>query len=454
MNQQVQPLPTGKMIIYASGMMGWSIMSNILAVMMIYFYLPPNNSGMSELVPQTVLLGIFNVISLIAAGGRLFDGITDPLVAYFSDKSKRKLGRRIPFMRWGVFPSFLFLVLIFIPLSSEPGSQNVVWLSITNLMFFLSITLYIVPYNALLPELGTTPAAKIKLSTILGVAYVLGIVMSSSTPTVASLYQNVFGIQDYRVALQWSIGTWSAFGFIAMALPAFLLNEKKYIIAKPATIPLLTAIRQTFRNRNFLAFIAADFAFYFAVAIIANSLLYYVKVLLLLDEGIGVYVMGIMVGTSLLFYPFMTKLDRRFGKKKLIIFGLLMMGVMLSGSWFLGKMPFAPEVQIYGFAVLMSLPMALLMVLPTALLAELADLDGKTTGQQKEGLYFAVRNMSMKTGQTLGIALFAMLTLMGKDPGEDLGIRLTGVFGMGFCLLGGFLFMLFNEKELYKDDQN
>lgn len=445
-------LPFSRLLIYTSGMMGWSILSNILAVMLIYYYLPPANSGMVELVPQTTIWGIFNIISLIAAGGRLFDGITDPLVAYWSDRTNTRLGRRIPFLRAGVVPSFVFLVLIFTPITAAASGWNVAWLAVTNILFFLSITLYIVPYNALLPELARSPAEKVRMSTILSVGYVLGIVLSSSTPTLADFFQNTFGIVDRRIAMQWSIGSWSAFGFICMLLPAFFLEEKKYCTSQPATVPLKLALGQTLRNRNFLAFIAADFAFYFAVAIIATSLLYYVKVLLLLEEGIGVYVMGTMVGASLLFYPFMNRLDKRFGKKKLIVFGLVFLGFCFAGTWFLGRMPIAPTAQIFGFAIVTSLPVALLMILPTALLAELANHDAQQTGQQKEGLYFAVRNLSMKIGQTLGIALFSMLTLWGKDPGNDLGIRMNGVVGFGFCMLGAGLFLLFDEKDLRRRD--
>ena len=72
------------------------------------------------------------------------------------------------------------------------------------------------------------------------------------------------------------------------------------------------------------------------------------------------------------------------------------------------------------------------------------------TGQQKEGLYYAVRSFFQKLGQTLGIMIFAILTLYGKDPGNDLGIRLTGVFGMILCLMAAIVFYGFDEEGLQK----
>ena len=35
----------------------------------------------------------------------------------------------------------------------------------------------------------------------------------------------------------------------------------------------------------------------------------------------------------------------------------------------------------------------------------------------------------------MGIALFAFLTAYGKDPGNDLGLRLNGICGFALCLV-------------------
>ena len=38
---------------YACGMLGWSIITNIITVMLIYIYQPPNNASLSPLVSRT-----------------------------------------------------------------------------------------------------------------------------------------------------------------------------------------------------------------------------------------------------------------------------------------------------------------------------------------------------------------------------------------------------------------
>jgi hypothetical protein len=66
-------LPFSKQIAYAAGMMGWSIMWNIVIVMLPYFYLPPKNSGLVPLVPQLMIFGLFNIMAVILASGRFVD---------------------------------------------------------------------------------------------------------------------------------------------------------------------------------------------------------------------------------------------------------------------------------------------------------------------------------------------------------------------------------------------
>lgn len=440
-----QPLSVWRQLGYAFGMLGWSIMINIIAVMLIYFYIPPNNSGMEQLIPQATVFGIFTLLSLIAASGRLFDAVTDPLIAYWSDRFHHPRGRRIPFMRAAILPSVLFGILVFLPLEYQESYSNVWWLAAIQAGFYLSLTVYIIPYNALLPELAPGPAAKVRLSTWLSLAFVLGIILSSQTPAMADLIQEWAHVANRHVAFQLAIGSLYILGGIFMLIPLFSIDEQRDCYGQPATIPLREAFRHILTHRNFLVFIVADFSYFVSITIISSGMLYFVKVLLFLKEGIGGAVMGVMVLFSLLFYPLVVRLANRVEKRKLVIWSLLSLGVVMLGIFFLGKIPLPPRVQIFGFALLVAVPTAFLGILPYALIAEIAEQDGNHTGQQKEAMFFAVRNFSTKLGQTVGIMAFAILTLLGKDPFDDLGIRLAAVFGGALCILAGLIFTRFEE---------
>ena len=433
---------------YACGMLGWSILTNIIGVMLIYFYLPPSNSGLVALVPQTLVFGIFTILAVIAASGRLVDAISDPLIAYWSDQFQSKWGRRIPFMAVALIPAVVFCILIYLPYDYFASDANIWWLCGVQVGFYLFMTAYIIPYNALLPELAPDSESKVKLSTWLSFTFVLGVIISSQTPGLADVIQANFNMESRQVAMQWAIGAQCILGGIFMMIPLFVIDESIHCRGVPTTLPFWKAFQQIKGNRNFLYFIVADFAYFVSLTIISSSLLYILRSLLYLEEYIGGQVMGVLVLVSLLFYPSVVKLARSMGKRKLILYALWFQGILLMAIFWMGRVPIHPKLQIFGFAILSAVPAAFLGILPFAIIAEIAEEDARETGQQKEAMYFAIRNFSTKLGQTFGITIFAILTIFGKDPGDDFGIRLVGVFGGVLCLVAGLIFLRFKEVKL------
>src|SRR3954467_15211656 len=104
-------LSLSKKLAYTSGMTGWSILINLISVILVYFYIPPQNSGLPLLVAQITIFGVFNGIALVTAGGRFLDALYDPFIAQRSDNSSHPAGRRLPFMKWALLPSALFCFL-------------------------------------------------------------------------------------------------------------------------------------------------------------------------------------------------------------------------------------------------------------------------------------------------------------------------------------------------------
>ena len=96
-------LTKGKMWCFAIGQFGWSLLSALITNWLVYFYQPDADSiasGQTLFIPQgRVILGIATVIGGIAALVRVFDAVTDPMIANMSDRSTNPRGRRIPFMQ-------------------------------------------------------------------------------------------------------------------------------------------------------------------------------------------------------------------------------------------------------------------------------------------------------------------------------------------------------------------
>jgi GPH family glycoside/pentoside/hexuronide:cation symporter len=442
-----EKLPLRKQFAYAAGMMGWSMMTNIIIVMLPYFYLPPSNAGLIPLVPQLLVLGVLNIMSIIAASGRLVDAFYDPFIASRSDKSKSPKGRRIPFMKIAIFPAALFCCLSFQPLVHGESIHNAYWLTATLILFFVSATTYIIPYNALLPEMADSPAEKVRLSSFQQVGFVLGIIISALVNNFADLVQSGFHISSRDTAVQITVAGLCLLAGLIMVIPVIAIDEKRYSNSKPSHLALWPAIRKTFGNRNFSFYLVSDFSYYMALSIISSGILYFVTVLLRLPESEGGLLMGVMVLGSLFFYPLINVLALRWGKKPMVLLAFAVLSLIFVAIYFLGKFPAPAQVQIYTLVIAAAFPLAALGILPNAILAEIAQADAAETGENREGMFFAVKYFFVKMGQTLGIALFAFLTIYGKDPGNDHGLRLNGLCGFVLCVLALVFFSRFREEK-------
>ena len=163
-------LPLKKQLLYAVGQLGWSALSGLVGLQLVYFYLPPDDPDTGEpVIPVRITQRsfgyIFNVITLLASAGRLWDAVTDPIIASLSDRLVHRRGRRIPFLFAGGVPACVFCALMFVPIVDRESGWNVAWLALTQTLFYLFITVYCSPYAALLSELGHTAEERLNLST-------------------------------------------------------------------------------------------------------------------------------------------------------------------------------------------------------------------------------------------------------------------------------------------------
>jgi GPH family glycoside/pentoside/hexuronide:cation symporter len=438
-------LPFGKIIAYGFGTFGWSISINIVSVMLLYIYLPPNNSGMGNLVPQIVFFGVVNIIALVTASGRLFDAVIDPFIAGWSDRSTHKKGRRIPLMAVAVLPMMLFAILMFYPPVHAESKMNLVWLAAIQLAYYFFFGLYVIPYNALLAELGHYKNGKMHMSTAQSVGFIVGVVFSSSAPAIANVIKEMMPHVTALQSNQYSIIMLNVLGAVCMLVPPLLIDEKRYVKEGAATESVIESLKTALGNHNFRVFAFADAAYFMSIAIITSGLLYYVKAMLFLPEATGTLLMGLMVLVTLAFYPIVNVLEKRISKKKMIVVSFFSMVFVFLSIFWLGKYPFSPLLQAVLLMIVFGIPDGFLGILPNTVVADIAEADAKETGQNKEGMYFGMRALFQKFGQTMGIMAFAMLTLYGKDPGNDFGLRLSGIIGAVLCFTAGLVYTKYRE---------
>jgi GPH family glycoside/pentoside/hexuronide:cation symporter len=447
MSNTVETLPPSKQIAYAIGQLGWSTLVNIVGVALVYFYLPPDSAGLPQLITGTAFLGVLNAITLIAASGRLLDAVTDPWIAGMSDRSRHPKGRRVPFMRVGALPAAVFLVLMFVPPTSSLSGWNIVWLVVVQALFYVFLTVYVTPYFALLPEMGHTPRERLNLSTWIAITYALGIILAGLTPAIAGSMEGALDLSPLR-AFQAAVGVLALVAVVCLYVPVLLLDERRFSAGEPSSVALGPALRATFANVEFRRFVVSDFAYFTGLTIVQTGLLFYVTVLLEQEEALVATLLALLVIVSFVFYPIVNLLARKLGKKPLMVASFVWMSLVFLAVPTLGTLAFSAVAQAYLLILLLAIPLAFLGVLPNAVLADIADYDASLTGEQREGMFFAARTLMQKFGQTFGVVCFAMLATFGRDAGDDLGVRLSGVVGFVLCLAAGIVFLRYDEAKV------
>ena len=457
------------MIIFAIGQLGWSLLSGIISAWFVTFYLPTagdiGNGAIQYILPGLAIGGFMTVLGLITALSRIFDAVTDPLIASLSDISKNPRGRRIPFMQIAAIPLSVVTVLLFCAPVAEQSPWNIVWISIAIVLFYLFMTMYCTPYNALISEFGKTQEDRMFISTAISLTFFAGTLLAYTPFVFAGLLRGAVGFAwSYRVCFI----VLAVIACVCMLLPTFLLKEKEFVETKPSEENVVRSLVSTFKNKDFRTFSISDIMYWVGLTMFQTGLPFFVKVSMGFDESMVMVFIGGMTVLSAVFYPFVTKLVKKFGKKKLVIAGFLGLAIcygIAAVSSIPGLLPDQGNANglswVFGIAVMViaALPMALLGIIPQSIVADVAEAEAVTTGQNREGMFFAARTFAMKFGQSLAMILFTSLAILGVEnldttsndiTASKFGMVFVAIAAVAFCVLGAIILLFYREKKIMK----
>ena len=446
----MKKLTTGKIWQFAAGQFGWAMLSGIISNWLVYFYQPDEaaiSQGQTVFIPQGLaILGIITVIGGITALGRVFDAFTDPMIASLSDRCTSKNGRRIPFLKWASLPLALATVLVFWSPVNEKSWINAVFLLVMVLAYYLFITAYCTPYNALISELGHTQQERLNISTAISFTFIAGTAVAYLAPAIWGIFVPALG----RVgAIRLTFTVMAAIAWLCMLVPVFCIREKEYVNTVPVQESAFHSLAATFRNGEFRKFVGSDIFYWIALTMFQTGLPFFVTSLLKLPETMTtLYFVG-MTALSVLFYLPVNKLTPRFGKKRMLLFAFVMFSTAFFYTGFMGKIPFlSAAAQGFVLMVFAALPMAIFGILPQAMVADIAESDSVTTGSNREGMFFAARTFAFKLGQSLSMLIFTAVSTIGTGTGTGTGYRVAAFGAALFCGIGAVLLVFYNENKI------
>ena len=502
--KKLKPITNKVLWTFAVGQFGWSLLSGIISTWLVHLYTGnpekflDTNGILSQFISQHPLIASLTLFGIITAVGRLFDAITDPLIASWSDRSNFKGGRRIPFLKWASIPFALLTLGVFVlPQTGSEAANNTI-IFVLLMLFYLAMTIYCTPYNALIAELGDTQKNRINVSTFISFTYIAGFSLATMIPTLASFFQGgkvaailapvaaekgvdlptlmemLQGTSEnpvkYEVAkgmlspetmnqillvqqssMRIAIGIMCAVAFVACMVPALGIKEREYIDSKPSKTPAFSSLFKTFKNGQFRRFVYADVIYFFAITLFQTGLADFETRLMGVPSTKTFTLTVIMTVVSLVLYLPVNKLAPKLGKKKIIITGFFAYAIVFLIT--------AIVPQDGGFvwgliiAVSAGIPMAILGILPQACVADVSELSTLETGEDRSGMFFAARTFAMKLGQALSMIVYTSVTVAKVLENQEKYVAPTQYRAVAWiatvtCLIGAVLFFFYNEKGI------
>lgn len=429
-------LPKRDKLLYASGSLAGNVLFQATAAWLLFFYARAEGDDAVRYIPV-------GLAGLILGLGRFLDSLNDPLIGYWSDNFRSRLGRRIPFLLFGSPVLALGFFLLWTPPVSGESVWNVVYFFLVIQFFFLFYTVVRGPYSALLPEIAT----------------------SSSERVSTSAWQVLFGSLGAFVGLVASGVLIEVFDFRTMGLALALVSVASHWVSilgvRKHTRPLSTlppigirkAVRATIENSQFRVYVSAYVAFAFAQSMLTATIPFLIDVLLageplslplpgrevnLGAEGATSLVLGGFIGMVMLSLPVLQVASRRFGKRAVFRACLLATALYMPLMILIGMLPGPAFPQVFILLGL-ALPLAGVFVLPDALLGDVIDYDELRTGQRREAMYFGVQGTLQRWAFSgAAIVLGALLGVLGGTAEDPWGVRLVGPVA-GAVVLAGFV---------------
>lgn len=418
---------------------------------LIYFYQPTESSGLPVLITQGyVVFGILTVIGLIKAIGHAIDAFSDPIVAGISDKSKNKNGRRIPMMKRFSVPFALSALLIFWSPSQNHLFNNI-WLAVFIWAYFVFYTLYMIPHNALLPEMITDEGKLVDAYTYSSLFFVVGSMLGYATPALVALMKKSFGLEPV-MAWRLTFLVFTVIGVILLLIPSMTIKENDYVNSVRPTVPLMSSLKHAFSNKHFVIVTLGQLFEGTGMSFFQACIMYYITELMGIPEEQSIIIMATSIVGSLILYPLINKWSKNKGKKIPMLVGCVVFTV---AEFLICFVDFFPKDHKMAtailFALFVSLPFAVLNILPSSMMADVIQYDTVKTGINQEGTFAAAKSFVTKMGTSLAIMIVPSLVVIGAATGESVGkkgLLLTAIVGGLFTLAAVIVYFFYKEKEV------
>jgi len=360
-----------------------------------------------------------------------FDAVLDPVMGYLSDRTESRFGRRMPYIAIGaVLYAAGVIGMFYTPAGlSRPGVFA--YLTFMHVVYSFGLTMTVIPYNALIPELAKEYRARTTLVSWMQVGTYLGTTFGGSVRAYTTWRgDEVSGFQEFAIlsSIVMVVCYWLLVLFVkeppvsreqrdAMARHR---AEHRNVIAAHIK-GLFRAIGYAFRNRYFRMLFLAVFTY--QAGVLAGLWFY----TFLLEDLFGKtwntpfaqqYMVGplspfrdafflyitVAVGGGTLMLPFWNWLGKFVEKRICLLLGIVGVGCTYASSYWLFAGQSYPLLILY--ALLQAFFYCPANIYPISMLADIATHDEWKNGEANEGMFYGANSLLTKLYNAAGLLWF------------------------------------------------
>ncbi len=277
-----------------------------------YFYVPPADSG------KTIYTTL-KIISIAAGLGRFMDAISDPLIGFLSDRTRHRLGRRRPFILYGSIPLLISFVALWFPPVHKFSIVNGIYGIVMVSLYWWLMTVVLIPYNALLPEMARTKEGRVSLGIYNSVGLILGLFAAFM---LSQFLIDKFSVQVMGVVL-------GALSTACLLFCGAMIKERFHEDTAAPPSQFLKEALSAARNKPFFVLMIAFFIFQLGFFSIQAMLPYYVDAVLHHKATDVVSFMLALMLTTVATFPVVSILAKKVSIKTLYGGSVLLMGLLL-----------------------------------------------------------------------------------------------------------------------------
>lgn len=369
----------------------------------------------------------------------IYNALNNPALGYFSDRTRTRWGRRIPYVLFGGLPYAVAFSLIFTaPFDGRDDPVGLlIYFGIMIVIWEGLYTAIATGYYGLLPEMFGSYRERTDVAAKMNIFQTIALVLGAALPP---LLADMLGWSGMAILL-------SVISVVAIYVGYPFLFERADL-KTDTSFPFGAALKATFYNRSYLTAAGSQMMRFFATGSLQTGILFYLKYSLNVDEGNATTILGIAFLIAMFsLYPWRNWVANKLDSRRTLMFAnaVMILGIVPMG--------FSPNINFtYAAAVILGIGLGGLVLIGDVIMTEVIDEDEVKTGHQRAGMYFGMSGFLITLSGLLVSSVFGLLmpvfgydTLLEIQPASvDLGFRifLTVPTSVGF-LLAIFLLWLY-----------